>query len=133
MKPVLDDNGKQLMVNGKLAYHELSTAESKGDTNLKNIFKAYFGRTPSPSEQRKMGSFTGLIELIKAHFDSKDQKKIADGFARTLWGHGAQGLYRGDPKKDAEEKTTMMNILLAELRLKDTYAADREQFYKAYK
>lgn len=133
LKPVLDDNGKQVMVNGKPAYHEMSTAESKGDTDLSNIFKAYFDRTPSSTEKRKMGSFTGLIDLIKAHFVSKDQKKIADGFARTLWGPAAQGLYRGDPQKDAEEKNTMMKILLAELGQKDTYQSERDTFYSNYK
>ena len=133
LKPVLDDNGKQVLVNGKPAYHELSTDESKGDTSLKNIFKAYFDRTPTASELRKMGSFSGLLELIKAHFDSKDQKKIADGFARTLWGPAAQGLYRGDPDKDREEKIAMMRILLKELNQNDTYEAERNEFYARYK
>lgn len=133
LKPVLDDNGKQVMVNGKPAYHELSTAESKGDTNLSNIFKAYFGKKPSPKEIENLGSFTGLISLIKSHFDAGDQRKIADGFARTLWGPGAQGLYRDDPEKDSEEKNGMMKVLLQKLGLKDTYESDRTEFYKKYR
>lgn len=133
LKPVLDDSGKQLMIKGKPAYHEMSTAESKGDTNLSNIFKAYFGKDPSAEDLKKMNSFTGLIQLIKKVFKADDQKKIADGFARTLWGPGAQGLYRGDPQKDAEEKNGMMKILLNELGLKDSYQPDRDAFYAAYK
>lgn len=133
LKPVLDDNGKQVMVNGKPAYYELSTAESKGDTNLSNIFKAYFGKAPTPDDLKKLGSFTGLLDLIKKNFKSVDQKKIADGFARTLWGPAAQGLYRADPKKDAEEKNGMMKVLLADLGLKDTYQSDRDTFYASYK
>lgn len=133
LKPVLDDKGKQVMVNGKPAYHELSTAESKGDTNLSNIFKAYFGRTPAPSEKRRMGSFNGLISLIQAHFGKEDKAKIADGFARTLWGPAAQGLYRGDPEKDRAEKEMMMAFLLKELGVKDTFQSMRDEFYARYK
>ena len=133
LKPVIGDDGKQVMVNGKPAYHELSTAESKGTTNLAEIFGGYFGKKPTADDLKKLGSFTGLIELIKANFKKAEQQKIADGFARTLWGPGAQGLYRGDPKKDAEEKNAMMAILLKELSLKDSYAKEREEFYKAYK
>ena len=133
LKPVLDEKGKQVMVNGKPAYHELSTAESKGDTSLPNIFKAYFGKDASADDLKKLGSFTGLLELIKKNFKGPDQKKIADGFARTLWGPGAQGLYRGDPQKDAEEKNGMMKVLLSDLGLKDTYQSERDQFYANYK
>lgn len=133
LKPVLDDNGKHLKIDGKLAYHELSTADSKGDTNLPNIFKAYFGRTPTPSELRKMGSFMGLISLINAHFNTADKKKIAEGFARTLWGPGAQGLYKGDPQRDAEEKNGMMKVLLDELGVKDSFDDMRKTFYENYR
>lgn len=133
LKPVLDANGKQVMVNGKPAYHELSTAESKGDTNLTNIFKNYFGHEPSKAELKKMGSFTGLIDLIKATFSKGDQQKIADGFAHTLWSKSAQGLYRGGPDKDRAEKEAMMSILLKELGAKDNYAAQKTEFYANYK
>ena len=133
LKPVIGDDGKQVMIKGKPAYHEMSTAESKGDTNLSNIFKAYFGRAPSQDDLKKIGSFTGLISLIKKNFKPEDQQKMADGFARTLWGPNAQGLYRDDPKKDAEEKSGMMNVLLKELGLKDKYKEDRDEFYKNYK
>jgi hypothetical protein len=133
LKPVIGDDGKQVMVNGKPAYHELSTAESKGDTSLPNIFKAYFGRDASADDLKKLGSFTGLLALIKKTFKPDDQQKIADGFARTLWGPAAQGLYRGDPQKDAEEKNGMMKVLLADLGLKDKYQAERDTFYANYK
>lgn len=133
LKPVIGDDGKQVMVNGKPAYHELSTAESKGDTSLPNIFKAYFGKDASADDLKKLGSFTGLLDLIKKSFKGPDQQKIADGFARTLWGPAAQGLYRADPQKDAEEKNGMMKILLADLGLKDKYQSDRDTFYASYK
>lgn len=133
LKPVMGDDGKQVMVNGKPAYHEMDTKESKGDTSLSGIFKAYFGRDPSKAELKKMGSFTGLVELINAQFKGGDKQKITDGFARTLWGPGAQGLYRGDAKKDSEEKNQMFAVLMKELGTKDTYAKEREQFYANYK
>lgn len=133
LKPALDDKGKQVMVNGKPAYHELSTAESAGETNLSKMFEYFFGKAPNSSDLKKFASFTGLIDLVKTKLPKSDWVKIADGFARTLWGPAAQGLYRADPKKDAEEKNAMMAILLKEFGLKDTYAKDREEFYANYK
>ena len=133
LKPVLDDNGKQVMVNGKPAYHELSTTESKGTTNLSEIFETYFGRKPSKEDLKDMSSFTGLLKLVKKTFSKPDQQKVADGFAHTLWSKAAQGLYRDDPEKDKAEKDQMMGVLLKELSLKDTYGAMRKEFYENYR
>lgn len=133
IKPVLDADGKQLIINGKPAYHEMSTAESKGDTSLPNIFKNYFNRAATPDDIKKLSSFTGLLELINKTFKTGDKQKITDGFARTLWGPQAQGLYKGDPEKDAEEKNSMMKLLTKTLASKDTYSADRKEFYDNYK
>lgn len=133
IKPVLDDNGKQVMVNGKPAYHEMDTKESKGDTNLANIFKNYFGRDASVDDIKKLSSFTGLLSLINKTFKDGDKQKITDGFSRTLWGPGAQGLYKADPEKDSEEKNSMMKLLIKTLGTKDTYDADRKTFYAGYK
>jgi hypothetical protein len=133
LKPVMDENGKQVMVDKMPAYHEMSTSESKGTTSLVEIFTAYFGHAPTAAEVKKMGSFTGLIDLIKANLDKIDWQKITDGFGNTLWGGGAQGLYRGDPDKDREEKDSMFKVLLKDLGTKDTFANQREAFYKAYK
>jgi len=133
LKPVLDDKGKQVMVNGKPAYHEMDTKESKGDTNLANIFKNYFGKDATPDDIKKLGSFTGLLSLINKTFKDADKQKITDGFARTLWGPQAQGLYKGDPEKDSEEKNAMMKLLNKTLGTKDTFDADRKTFYAAYK
>lgn len=133
LKPVMDDDGKQVMVNGKPAYHEMDTKESKGDTNLSNIFKNYFGKDATPDDLKKLSSFTGLLSLINKAFKDGDKQKITDGFARTLWGPQAQGLYKNDPEKDGEEKNSMMKLLNKTLGTKDTFDADRKTFYAAYK
>ena len=133
LKPVMDDNGKQVMVNGKPAYHEMDTKESKGDTNLANIFKNYFGREASADDIKKLSSFTGLLSLINKTFKDGDKQKITDGFARTLYGPQAQGLYKNDPEKDAEEKLAMMKLLNKTLSTKDNFDADRKAFYASYK
>lgn len=134
LKPVLDDAGKQLSVNGKPAYHEMSTSESEGVTDLHQIYEYFFGAAPSRSDLKKFGSFTGLIDLIKTKLPKEDWVKIADGFVNTLWGAGAQGLYRGDGLKDNEEKTAMVSILCDELGVSSTkYATTKEEYYKAYK
>lgn len=133
LKPVLDASGKHLTQDGLPAYHEMSTTESPGNTSLAEIFKGYFGRDGTKTDIKRMGSFTGLIDLIKETFKKSDQQKIADGFANTLWGEGAQGLYKGGADKDQEEKTAMMSYLLSSLALKDSYSEMRKKFYSEYK
>lgn len=134
LKPVLDDSGKQVIQNGKPAYYEMGTKESEGTTNLKEIYEYFFGGAPSTAELKKFSSFTGLIELIKQKLPKSDWVKIADGFVNTLWGAGAQGLYRGDASKDNEEKTVMVSILCDELGVKpEKYATTKEEYYRNYK
>jgi hypothetical protein len=134
LKPALDDAGKQIKVNGKNAYHELSTSESAGETDLKKMFEYFFGKAPTTSDLKKFASFTGLIDLIKTKLPKSDWVKIADGFVNTLWGPAAQGLYRGDAKKDEEEKTAMIAMLCEELGVSiSKYNKIKSEYYASYK
>lgn len=112
-------------------YKELSTAESKGTTDLDKIFQHYFSRSPSKQEVEDMASFVGLINLIKTNLSKSVWGKIADGFARTLWGPGAQGLYRNDKLADFREKNTMMRYLCNQLDIDiKKYDPMIEEYYK---
>jgi hypothetical protein len=134
LDPVLDASGKQVQKNGKPVYRELSTAESKGETNLIKMFSYFFDKAPSSADLKKFESFVGLISLIRTHIQKKDWVKICDGFVNTLWGSIAQGLYRGDPQKDNEEKTMMVQELCQSLDVDPKkYDTIKSTYYKSYK
>lgn len=133
-KPALNDRGEHITVNGRKAYHELSTAESKGETSVSKIFEYFFGAAPSAAEKRKFGSFVGLIDLIKEKLPKDSWIRICDGFVNTLWGEGAQGLYRDDSAKDRDEKTQMVSHLCKELGVSSSrYETMKTDFYRKYK
>lgn len=116
---------------GLPVYRELATSETGFNTNLEDIFIMYFGHDPSATELKQMWSFTGLLALIKSHFNKTQQAQIADGFANTLWGNGAQSLYRDEPEKDLEEKSMMMDVLCHTLGLPiSRWDALKRSFYK---
>jgi hypothetical protein len=134
LEPVRDDKGNHEKVNGLPAYRELSTSESQGSTDLNYIFSAYFGKEPTKKDIEDMGSFVGLLELIKKHFSKEEQKMVVDGFMNKLWGPGAQGLYRGDKERDFDEKMVMARQLLNALGGSiDNYFDMIETYYKTYK
>lgn len=130
LEPVMGPNGHEIK-NGLPVYRELSTSETGFNTDLDDIFVNYFGHAPSAADKKKMWSFTGLLDLCKSHFDKIVLSKIADGFANTLWGAGAQSLYRDDPDKDLEEKKVMMDTMCKTLGLPNgRWDALMRSFYK---
>ena len=130
LEPIMKD-GSQEIKNGRPVFRELSTAETGFNTDLNSIFVLYFGHAPSTSEMKKMWSFTGMLDLIKSHFNKTQFMQIADGFANTLWGSGAQTLYRDDPEKDLEEKSVMMAVMCQTLGLPlNRWDALKRSFYK---
>jgi hypothetical protein len=134
LEPVKNEKGEHVHINGLPAYHELSTAESKGITDLTQIFRAYFDREPTQQDMKDMGSFIGLEKLILRHFDKKEQEVIVDDFIKRLWGPGAQGLYRGDKERDYQEKLVMAKRILQTFGGSlDKYQPMIETYYKSYK
>lgn len=111
LEPIRNADGTQEIKNRLPVYREVPTTESGFNTDLSDIFLLYFGHDPSATELKQMWSFTGMLQLIKAHFDKADQLKIADGFANNLWGPGQQKLYRDNPDQDLEEKSMMVRVL----------------------
>lgn len=133
LEPVKDEEGKHVHVNGLPAYHELSTAESKGNTNLEQIFKAYFGEDPTPQDIKDMSSFVGLEKLIARYYNKQEQVIVVDAFINKLWGQGAQGLYRGDKERDYHEKVVMAKRILNTFGGSlNKYQSMIEAYYKSY-
>jgi len=134
MEPVYDKAGNIVYYEGLPQYRELSTKESTGNTDLEFIFNHFFGVDPSQQELEQMGSFVGLIELIRKHYKPADWPKIVEAFTRKLWGKGSQGLYRGDPQRDLNEKTHALVFMAERLSVNPKqFEQIKTEYYKSYK
>jgi len=133
--PALDAVGKHMMMDGLHVYREIPTNQSNYVTDLAVMFEMLFDRTPSKHDIEMFDSFVGGAELVKKYFNHSDQVRLIGSFAYTLWGKGAQGIYRGDAEKDNVEK------MIAFLKLTDTIGVSydkhsidtmRAEYYKSY-
>jgi hypothetical protein len=135
IEPVMDGNEHRHM-NGLPVYREIPTASSTYVTELTSMFSMFFDKEPTKAELAKFGSFIGCVELVGDHFSASDQAKFIIGFAHTLWGIGAQGLYRGNPELDNKEKLVAFNKMISIIGNKFDHSeieAMRATYYKGYK
>lgn len=131
LKPVLDDKGAHVHERGIPVYQELTTKETGFITDLDAIFEAFFGHLPSAQEKAKMESFTGTLDLVNENYNATQKRHVADGFANTLWGPGAQSLYRDDQERDLREKTVMMGVLCKKLDINEkSFTMIKTRYYK---
>ena len=134
MIPVKDTDGNIIYWDGVPEYKELSTKESFGNTDMNFIFQYFFGIEPSAFELKQISSFVGTITLIKKNYERASWIKIVDEFIDKIWGDGAQGLYRGNPQLDLDDKTKAARYITAELGVDfDSYKSIIESYYKKYK
>lgn len=136
LKPVLDDNGKQKIMDGLPVFVEIPTKDSTYINDLKAMFTAFFGVAPSGSDMKDFGSFIGGLRLANKYLSENERKTLILGFANTLFGPGAQGLYRGDPELDHKEKSVALKKMIDTLNVnydKDAIDKMRADYYKDYK
>lgn len=116
-------------------YRELATKDSVYDTDLNSIFKTLFGKEPEGSELKDFESFVGTLKLIKKYFSTKEVENVIFGFGSLLWGKGAQGLVRGDPKEDYETKRVAYDLMLKTLGKKSPKVVEDliKPYYDSYK
>lgn len=134
MVPVTDDKGNTLYYDGLPSYKELSTKESLGNTDLNYIFQHFFGISPNASEIKDLSSFTGIVELVKKNYPRTDWVKICDEYIQRIWGSGAQGLYRGAPQLDLDEKNKGARYICTELGVDiKKYESTIQNYYKNYR
>jgi len=135
IEPVME-NGKHKMMDGLPVYKEIPTKQSTYVNDLKQMFEILFGVAPSAKDLKDFGSFVGGIQLAKQHFTAQELGTLIYGFAYTLWGPGAQGLYRGDGERDKNEKMVAFNKMVNVLHVPyDHTSIDRMRadYYKGYK
>lgn len=105
-------------------------------TNFYAIMQEVFNVDATVKDIEKFWSFKGILELMKEYLDKDKIEKILESFAEKLWGPEAQGLYRGEPNRDFEEKSTA--FAFAEDKLNITYDIDKleklqVEYYGRYK
>lgn len=133
--PVMDGD-KQRVMDGLPVFKEIPTKESTYITDLETMFSVLFGRKATSADMKKFNSFVGMTQLVKDYFSDSEKDAVVIGFAHTLWGAGAQGIYRGDPERDNTEKMIAYNKLLEILGQKyhsKTVDEMRLGYYKSYK
>ena len=139
LSPVMDD-GKQRKIDGLDVFKEIPTKDSTYETNLFVIAKIFFGKKFNSNDLQQFWSFLGTLELVKKYFNKEQQAAVIQGFVYTLFGPGAQSLYREDPAQDAQDKNAALEIMVKTLGVgydraavdamrKDYYAAKTEKFF----
>jgi len=136
IEPVLDENGEQVQQDGILVYKEIPTSESNYIKDVSMMFKILFDREPKGNDIRDFGSFVGILKLVYNYLSVQEPTKFIEGFAYSLWGKGATGMYRGNPTSDNEEKTVMFNKMISILHApydKMEIQKNKEEYYTSYK
>jgi|688.fasta_scaffold14288_5 hypothetical protein len=121
-------------LDGKNVVRE--TGSKEWNRNFYDILREIFGKEASADEVKMFWSYTGILKLLKKNMAKDDLKKVFEEFIDRLFGEGAQGLYRGDPNRDLDEKMVALKYAKEKLNLDlDEHALHRlqKEFYEKYK
>lgn len=134
--PVLNKEGQQETSGeeGLLVYRAISTKDSVYETGLDIIFKILFGKEPKGKDLELFESYGGLLTLIKRYLEPGQQENVINRFVNLLFEEGAQGMYKGNPEQDREEKELALGLLLKTFNKPlDLYKEKVDAYYKNYK
>lgn len=135
LKPVMDGD-KQRMIDGLPVYVEIPTKDSTYTNDLRTMFTILFGTEPSATDMKEFGSFMGGLRLANKYFTDNEKSTLILGFANTLFGPSAQGLYRGDPEQDHKDKSVALKKMIETLKVpydQKTIDKMRSDYYASYK
>jgi hypothetical protein len=131
-EPVLDDQGLPLVVNGQQVMRALPPENYEQD--IDKIFLTMFGDRLGPKQAKQLSdkfwSFTGLLDVMNTLLSPEEKQNVVSAFIEKTFGKGAQGLYRGDPNRDAAEKTSALDLMLNKLQVQKP--SDLDQMKKDY-
>ena len=105
-------------------------------TNFYEIFKEVFNIEPTEEDVKLFWSFDGILELMKKHMSEKQIKIVLEAFIERIFGEGAQGMYRGEPARDLEEKMIAVDYAQEKLGIKYPPVKLKKlqkEFYENYK
>jgi hypothetical protein len=132
--PHLDDAGNIVKQNGKPVYDEIDAKDSVIHTELETIFDIYFERKATKSDIDNMKSFIGLIKLIKQYKSHAQIVDIFDDYIDRLFSKGAQGIVKGNPLGDYDEKYPGVYYFSQQTNINlDKYKQMIAEYYKNYK
>ena len=134
--PVIDDNGEPETENGLPVYKKRPTTNYQKD--LVEIFyqllDGNISRDQLKQQKNSFWSFIGVANMVKNSLSNEDKASTVAAFADKLFAKGAQGLYKGDPDKDREEKTVAIRKLIDILETKpDNLESMISDYYADYK
>lgn len=103
---------RKLILGDDGIYKELATEDSEYTKNIFEIGKQLIDQNLDLSEVPLLWSSQGILQLVKKYWNQPDITIFELGFINTLWGEGAQLLYRDNLSKDFEEKKIMFDFVV---------------------
>ena len=139
-QPYIDPaTGQPMMKNGIPVMLQIPSGDSEYIQDLGQQYNMLFGQNGEQADQKLMWSFLGNIKLANKYLTDEQRTDIAMAFEEMLFAHGAQGLYKGDPVRDQQEKMVALNTLAKQLQGIDAQAVlgkaqqDGQEYYTKYK
>lgn len=111
-EPILDDQGKTVITNGKPTYKETTTENKNYHQNLELFFSIAFGKLPKENERKNMFSFVRTLFLMKKYLSDSEIEEVFINFIELLWGKGGQVIERDNYLADKEIKLSAYNKFL---------------------
>ena len=131
--------GQPMIKNGIPVMLQVSTGDSEYVQDLGQQYQMLFGQPGNEADQKLMWSFLGIIQLANKYLQDDARNAVAMAFEEMLFGKGAQGLYKGDPKRDQQEKMVALSAMIKQLKGIDGSGVinkakqDSQTYYSTYK
>ncbi len=115
--PYLDSMNNQIEVDGKPAFIELSTSESKYLENPTDIFAKLFWNNPSPADVSSLYSFIKLAKTLYKFYDKPFNSFVLNKFIELCFGskkyHGrlAQNISGLSLEGEIQQKLNALQVL----------------------
>jgi len=141
LEPVLTKDGKQVVLDNKVLFHQLKTKDATLITKKDEIFKTIFGREPEKDDLDLIESYTGLLKIINK-FKSNDNQYKEDFLnlmvLKKLWGEQpfyetrSQELEKFSKEIDSDVKWKIVNNTIDELQVgnKELIKRIADNYYK---
>ena len=131
--------GQPMMKGGLPVMLQVAPGDSEYVQDLGQQYQMLFGQPGNEADQKLMWSFVGIIQLANKYLQDDQRNSVAMAFEELLFGKGAQGLYKGDPKRDQQEKMVALSTMVKQLKGIDGGGVinkakqDAQTYYSTYK
>ncbi len=101
-EPVLGDDGKPKIVDGKPAYKEKDTKDSTYERNLDTILTDIFGQKLTDEEKKKVHSYIGALDVMKKYLTKDDIQGVFTRLISMLWGKQGQEIEKDSKNPEGD-------------------------------